>query len=545
MDDLKAQSIIKTTMPLDQMTMFPPDEHILILLEQGWHTNIDGNTAIRLEDDTVSNACWIGNTQLQILPTKPRLHDAVVPTSYVPSTATPSLPNTAQPHSSAARTLQQQTHRRSSTIGGSTSCCQTSSGSTPAGESPYPMTTSHLTTPSEGDPSASFAQACGSAKRRKVISELETVPTPRQAPTGPPSTYAASSGSHIPNDNAHSTTTAPSASTSTPSLADNQPAAAQANNFTTLPLWCNPRFEAALNLDDDHQLNVAATGPSLTSLGLYSKPFGSVSEAKEYLFQSRRSLRVDLGADNYMDIYWNTGMAVRMVYDAIRALPANPDPFQQEMITELTTKLQGMTEPDRTVAAVSSLVVKNILALHIDDDHRRSDQMMTRGKDESSVLAVERLILLCDILTATKRAATKLLDGEDTMMAFVASPASSEQRFYQNKRVNLIKKNTNVLGMAARNGQAPPVLSAPAVTIPSRMTEQAKRDRTNRAATLFVNNNAVTPAIAPPVQSAAATASAGLVAGDEAGEEGAAEDFEDQSDDLSDVPSEDDGEMWG
>lgn len=143
----------------------------------------------------------------------------------------------------------------------------------------------------------------------------------------------------------------------------------------------------------------------------------------------RRKLKID--NDDYAELGVHNAAYVRMVYDAIITYPTDMTTDQTRMVAFWGKKLKALgDDADQYMSDIASMLVAGVYLLHMEGDYLFDAQFrsLKPHKDDSTVVATERIFTICEILQNYKKHVVDLMAGHDAVTKFVAAPKGTAKR---------------------------------------------------------------------------------------------------------------------
>lgn len=145
--------------------------------------------------------------------------------------------------------------------------------------------------------------------------------------------------------------------------------------------------------------------------------------------QVRRTLTID--NDDYAELGVHNTAYVRMVYDAIITYPTDMTTDQTRMVAFWGKKVKALgDDADQYMSDIASMLVAGVYLLHMRGDYLFDVQFksLKPHKDDSTMIATERIFTICEILQNYKKHVVDLMAGHDAVTKFVAAPKGTAKR---------------------------------------------------------------------------------------------------------------------
>jgi hypothetical protein len=145
--------------------------------------------------------------------------------------------------------------------------------------------------------------------------------------------------------------------------------------------------------------------------------------------QVRRTLAIN--NDDYAELGINNSAYVRMVYDSIVTYPTDMTTDQTRMVAFWGKKIKALgNEADQYMSDIASMLVAGVYVLHIQGDYLFDAQFksLKPHKDDSTMIATERIFTISEILHSYKKHVVDLMAGHDAVTKFVAAPKGTAKR---------------------------------------------------------------------------------------------------------------------
>lgn len=145
--------------------------------------------------------------------------------------------------------------------------------------------------------------------------------------------------------------------------------------------------------------------------------------------QVRRTLAIN--NDDYGELGVHNSAYVRTVYDAIVTYPTDMTTDQTRMVAFWGKKVKALgKDADQYMSDIASMLVAGVYLLHMRGDYLFDAQFksLKPHKDDSTMIATERIFTICEILQSYKKHVVDLMAGHDAVTRFVAAPKGTAKR---------------------------------------------------------------------------------------------------------------------
>ena len=190
--------------------------------------------------------------------------------------------------------------------------------------------------------------------------------------------------------------------------------------------------DADFEEDDEDATQVYAAAQKMVGVGRLATMHGDTGDLhagfKSYMV-SRRTL--DIPNDDHAELVQYNSTYVRHIYNAITTIPASMTYEQTRMVNLWGKKLDALgDDADQYMSDLASMLVAAIYALHSTGDVLFDAQFdsLKPHEDDSTMTALQRVEIICDVLHNYKKHVVDLMAGFDAVTKFVAAPKGIAKR---------------------------------------------------------------------------------------------------------------------